>query len=89
MISQCCRGLENTGCAGERAGRDHQMLPSRTLSSLPVCLETMISPVLPFLCFPDPLTYPRSQVAHADGRIDLSGLEGALEALEPSPLLVI
>lgn len=82
-------GQENTGCAGERAGRDHQMLPSRTLSSLPVCLETVISPVLPFLCFPDPLTYPRSQVAHADGRIDLSGLEGALEALEPSPLLVI
>lgn len=88
MISRCSWGLENTGCAGERAGRDHRMLPSRTLSSIPVCLETVISPVLPFLCFPDPLTYPSSQVARADPRTDVSGLGGALEALEPSPLLI-
>ena len=74
---------------GGWAGKDHHMLPSRTSSSIPICPETLISPVLPFLCFPNPVTYPSSQVVHADGRIGFSGLEGALKAMEPSPLLII
>lgn len=74
---------------GGRAGKDHHMLPSRTPSSIPICPETLISPVLLFLCFPNPLTYPSSQVVHEDGRIGFSGLEGALKDVEPHPLLII
>lgn len=46
----------------------------------------MMSPVVPFLYLPHFLTYPGSQVAHAGGRIDMSGLEEALEIMAPNPL---
>lgn len=53
---------------------------------VPMYPETMISPVLQLLSFPLPLTHPSSQVAHAGGRTGLSGLQGALEIMEPNAL---
>lgn len=48
-----------------------------------------MSPVVLFLYLPHSLTYPGSQVAHAGGRIDMSGLEGALEIMAPNPRLTL